>query len=125
MKFKTLMIIKAAVCLALGALILLVPKFAYSLFGATLNAGGAIAAQEYAASLLGNMLVTWFARNSGESVARRAIILGLCVYDAIGVVVALIATLTGVFNALGWAVVVLYLFFAVGFGYFYVKSPQP
>lgn len=124
MKFKTLMMIKAAVCLVLGLPILLVPEFFYGLFGATLVAGGLFAAREYGASLMGNMLVTWFARNAGQSQARWAIILGLCVYDAIGFVITLVATITGVLNPLGWSAVALYLFFAVGFGYFLVKSPE-
>lgn len=125
MKFSTFMIIKAAVCLVLGALILIVPDFTYSIFGATLAAGGVFAAREYGASLIGNLCVTWFARNAHESEARRAIILGLCIYDAIGVVATLIALLAGALNALGWSIVVIYLFFALGFGYFYVKSPKP
>ena len=125
MKFKTLMIIKAVVCLTLGIPILLVPEFVYYLFGTSLNPGGVFAAREYGAALIGTLMITWFARNAGQSQARWAIILGLCIYDAIGFVITLIATLTGVLNPLGWSAVVLYLFFAVGFGYFLVKSPKP
>lgn len=125
MKLKTLMIIKAVVCLTLGLPILLVPDFFYSLFGATLGPGGIIAAREYGASLMGNLLLTWFARNAMESLARRAIILGLCVYDAIGFVVILVAQTSGLLNPLGWSAVAIYLFFAVGYGYFLVYSPQP
>jgi hypothetical protein len=119
------MLIKAVVCLGLGASILLVPEFVYSIFGGTLAAGGVFAAREYGASMIGNLLVTWYARNSKESEARRAIILGLCVYDAIGVLITLLALLSGALNALGWAIVLIYLFFAVGFGYFWFKSPKP
>jgi hypothetical protein len=125
MSFKLLMIIKAIVCLSLGAIILVVPEFLYSIFGTTLSAGGVFAAREYGASLFGNMLVTWFARNAPASAARKAIILGLFVYDAIGFIVTLIAVIAGVLNPLGWLVVALYLFFAVGFGYYYLKPPKP
>lgn len=125
MKFKTLMIIKSVVCLVLGLPILLIPDFFYGVFGATLAAGGAFAAREYGASLMGNLMVTWFGKNAGDSEARRAVIIGLCIYDAIGFVITLLATLSGVLNPLGWSAVAIYLFFAVGFGYFWVKSPQP
>jgi hypothetical protein len=118
MKFQTLMITKAVVCLALGVPILLAPVFLYSLFGASLNAGGVFAAREYGASLIGNLMVTWFARNAIQSEARRAITLGLCVYDAIGFVVTAIAQATGVLGPLGWFAMAIYLFFAIGFGYF-------
>ncbi len=123
MSLKTLMIIKAIVCLTLGSVLLLVPGFLYSFFGATLNDAGVFAAREYGAALIGMLLLTWYARNAAESQARRAIILDLFIYDAIGVVITLIATLSGVLNWLGWAVVVLYLFFAVGYGYFWFQKP--
>jgi hypothetical protein len=124
MKFQTLMIIKAIVCLILGVPILLAPVFLYSLFGASLNPGGAFAASEYGASLIGNMMVAWFARKAAESEARRAITLGLCVYDAIGFVVTLIALFTGVLGLLGWFAAAIYLFFAIGFGYFLLPQKR-
>jgi hypothetical protein len=124
MKLKTLMIIKAVVCLCLGVPILLLPVFTYSLFGASLNPAGVFAAREYGASLIGNMLLTWFARNAVDSDARRAIILALCVYDAIGLVITLIAQLSGVLGPLGWFAAVIYLFFAIGFGYFLLPQKK-
>ena len=117
MKFTTLMIIKAVVCLVLGVPILLAPEFLYSLFGASLNVGGAFAAREYGASLIGNLMLTWFAKYADDSDARRAIILDLCIYDIIGFIVTLLAQLSGVLGPLGWLAVLIYLFFAVAFGY--------
>jgi len=124
MKFKTLMIIKAVVCLGLGVPILLAPIFLYSLFGASLNPAGVFPARQYGASLIGNLMVAWFARNAIESDARRAIILGLCVYDAIGFVITLIAQVSGVLGPLGWFAMAIYLFFALGFGYFLLPQKK-
>src|SRR4030066_1756530 len=100
MKLKTLLIIKAIVCLCLGIPILFVPNFIYSIFGATLAAGGVFAAREYGASMMGNLMLTWFARNSQESDARWAIILALFVYDAFGFFVTLLAIISGDLNSL-------------------------
>ncbi len=125
MKLKTMLIIKAIVCLCFGILILLVPDFIYSIFGATLAAGGVFAAREYGASLIGNLMLTWFARNSQESDARWAIVLALFVYDAVGFIVTLIAIVSGALNSLGWLIVVLYLFLALGFGYFLLPKRKP
>jgi hypothetical protein len=122
MKLSTLMVIKALVCLVLGLPILLVPAFFYGLFGTTLTPGGEFAAREYGASLMGNMLVTWFARLAEDSIARRAVVIGLCIYDAIGFGITLIAILTGVLGPLGWLAVVVYLFFALGYGYFFLQK---
>ena len=125
MKLKTLLIIKAIVCLCLGIPILLVPAFTYSIFGATLSAGGIFAAREYGASMIGNLMLTWFARNSQESDAKWAIVLALFVYDALGFVVTLIAILSGALNPLAWLIVALYLFLALGFGYFLLPKRKP
>ena len=125
MKFRTLMIIKAIVCLSFGAFILLSPETIYSILGISLNTAGFIPARQYAASLFGNLMLTWFAKDATESIARKAIIMALFVYDAIGLIVTLIAVMTGQMNALGWAIVALYLFLAAGFGYFWMKSPKP
>jgi hypothetical protein len=122
-KFKTMMIIKTVVCLFFGPLLLFVPGPLLTLLGSTWGAGAAaFTAREYGAALIGTLLLAWFARNAEDSFVRRAIALDLCVYDAIGFIVALITVLQGGFNWLGWGIVVIYLFLAVGFGFFI--SPQ-
>jgi len=124
MKFQTLMIIKAVVCLSLGVPILIAPVFLYSLFGATLNPGGVFAAREYGAALIGNLMLTWFARNAVDSEPRRAIALALCVYDAIGFVITLMAQFSGALGPLGWFAALIYLFFAVAFGFFIMAEKK-
>ncbi len=123
MSFKNLMIIKALVCLAFGTLLLAVPDKLLSIFGATLGDGGMFTAREYGASLFGNLFLCWFAKNAGESDARRAIILALFVYDLIAFLMTAITVISGVLNPLGWSIVLIYLFFTLGFGYFLVKPP--
>ncbi len=125
MNLKTLLIVKAIVCLGLGSLLLFAPSFGFSLFGASVTGHGTFPAQEYGAALIGTMLLTWFARNAAESQARRAIILDLFIYDAIGVVITLIAQFSGFFSLLGWGIVIIYAFFAIGFGYFWFAKPAP
>ena len=119
MSFKTLMIIKAIVCLGFGPLLLFVPGPLLTLLGSTWGAGAAaLTAREYGASLIGNLTLTWFARNADDSFVRRAIALDLCVYDAIALVATVVILLQGGLNALGWGIAFVYLFFAVGFAFF-------
>ena len=124
MKFKDLMVIKAIVCLAFGILLLAVPDKLLSIFGAALTAGGMFTAREYASSLFGNLFICWFAKDAVESDGRRAIILGLFVYDLIAFIMTAITVVSGVLNPLGWSIVFIYLFFTVGFGYFLVNPPK-
>jgi hypothetical protein len=56
-------------------------------------------------------------RITAADAVRRAIILALFIYDAIGFIVSLIAVLSGVLNPFGWFIVATYLFFTLGFGY--------
>jgi hypothetical protein len=122
MKFKTVMIIKAIVCLAFGPLLLFVPGWLITLLGASFGSGSALTAREYGASLIGNLLLTWIARNAGESVARRAIIWDLFIYDAIALVVTVVILLSGGLNYLGWGIVAVYLFFTIFFGLLLPKT---
>lgn len=124
MNFKNLMIIKALVCLTFGILMLAIPDKLFSLFGVTLSAGGMFPAREYGAALFGNLILCWFAKDSKESDARRAIILALFVYDLIGFIATTLTVIGGDLNVLGWLVVFVYLFFTLGFGYYLVNSPE-
>ena len=118
MKFKTLMVVKSIVCLVFGPLLLLVPGPVLTLLGSSYGPGAAITAREYGAALTGIFILTLFARNAAESVARRAIVLSLFVYDGIAFIAMLAIQLSGGMNLLGWSVVAIYLFFTLGFGYF-------
>ncbi len=111
--------------MCLGIPILIVPNLIYTIFGAALTAGGVFAAREYGASMMGNLMLAWFARNTQESEARWVIILALFVYDAVGFFVTLLAIISGDLNSLAWLVVVVYLFFALGFGYFLLPGKKP
>lgn len=118
MRFKTLMVIKAVVCLGFAPLLLFLPSQLLGLYGTAFSSAAALAARLYGASLVGNLMLTWFARNAEESATRRAIILDLFVYDAVGLLASLLIQLSGGMNLLGWSIVAIYLFFTIGFGYF-------
>jgi len=125
MTFRTLLIAKAAVCLGFGLLLLLVPVALLSLLGAELGAAGTFTAREYAAALIGALFLMWFAKDTQAPDARRAILLYLLVYDAIGVGITVPAVLSGVLNWLGWGIVLVYLFFALGAGYVLGQERKP
>ena len=124
MTFRSLLVIKAVVCLFFGVFLLVAPGSLFGLLGAALNAGGMFTAREYGAALIGTLLLTWFAKDVKASDARGAILLDLLVYEAIGAVVTLLVVLSGVLNALGWGIVVVYLFFAVGSGYLLLQRKR-
>ena len=123
MKLKTLMIINAIVAIVFGVAFVIVPAQVYSLYDVTPNEQLKYMGQLYGAAIIGFALLTWMARNATDSDARRAIVLALFICNGICFIVALIGQLSNVVNALGWSTVAIYLFFALGFGYFQFFKP--
>lgn len=123
MTYRTLLIAKAFVCLAFGLLLLLVPVALLSILGAELGPAGTFTAREYGAALIGALFLMWFAKDVQAPGARRAILLYLLVYDAVGVAVTVQAVSSGVLNWLGWGIAFVYLFFALGAGYVLGREP--
>jgi len=122
MTFRWLLILKSVVSVFFGLILLSVPGFLLKLMGTELGSGGVYMAREYGAALMGIFLLTWFAKNITAADARRAILIQVLVYDAIGMVVTSHVVLTGVLNALGWGIVGVYLFFTVASGYLLGKE---
>lgn len=118
MKYKTLSIIKALVCLAFGPALLIFPGFVLGLFGLDFGPAASLTAREYGAALLGNMLLAYLSRNAEPSKVRKAIIWDLFIYDLVALVAIGILQIQGLMNLLGWGVVIIYLFFSVGYGLF-------
>jgi len=67
-------------------------------------------------------MLTWFARDAEKSIARKAIILHLFVYDAVALIVTLAIQLSGGLNVFGWGIIFVYFFFTIGFGYFLIQE---
>jgi len=124
MTFKTLLLIKAVVCLTFGVLLLFFPGFLLGVLGASLAAPGLFLGREYGANMIGTMTLMWFARDLGETHARKPILLYLLVYDALGLLVTTINTLSGVLNFMGWGIVAVYLFITLGSAYLLLQKPK-
>ena len=118
MNYKTLSVIKALVCLAFGPALLIFPGFVLGLFGMELCPSANMFARVYGASLLGNLLLTYLSRNAESSKVRKAIIWDLFVYDLAALVAVTILQVQGLMNYLGWGIIIIYLFFSVGYGLF-------
>jgi uncharacterized membrane protein len=123
MKFSTFMVIYAIVSAAFGLGFVLMPGQILPIYGVEPDAALRLIGQFFGAVLISLALLTWLVRNLSDSDTRRAIVLALFVGETIGFILALLGQLKGVFNALGWSVVVVYLFFALGLAYFQFSKP--
>ena len=123
MKLGTFMAIAAVIAFVFGLGFILVPAQTVALYGTTLDESSQWVARYLGSAFIGIAVVAWFARNAAQNGAMRAIVLGFFVLSITGLIVAVWDALYGTGNALLWSTVVIYLFLALGFGYFQFTKP--
>ncbi len=122
MKLSRFLLIKGVITLVFGVLFLVFPAGTMSLFGVTLEQVGIFMTRYFGIAMIGLGLICLVEKNKAYH-AIEGILLSLFITDAIGFIVALQAQLTGLLNALGWFVVLIWLLLALGLGYFrFVKA---
>jgi hypothetical protein len=125
MKLRNLFLLNTAVALLFALGFLLMPSVLLDLFAFPNNAGARLLGQLIGVELLVGGLITFFARDMRDSVARQAITLANLIASVIGVIVSLGGMLSGAMNVLGWIIVAAYLLLALGFGYFqFIGAPD-
>ena len=117
MKLKTLLVIAAVIFILFGVGLLIAAAPLMSLYGLTLDQDANVVAQIFGAALIGYCAMNWTARNASFE-AQRPIVLNNFLFHLIALFPALLATLSGVLNVLGWSSVIIHLFLTAGFGYF-------
>jgi uncharacterized membrane protein len=117
MTARNVFLINVVTALVYAIAFLFLPQQTADLYGVDLTPGGTVVARLYGGTLVTFVVLLWALRNLGPTPERQVLILSLFAGDAIGTVVSLLAVLSGAINALGWATVVMFLFFAVAYGY--------
>lgn len=125
MRLKHLLIVNAVICFVYGITFLLTPATVLSLHGIVHDSGTKLMGQFYGVELVAFGLLTWFARNAGDSEARWAMVLALLISDVIGIIIAVLGTVSGVMNAFGWSGAAVYAVLAAGYAYFQFAKPSP
>jgi len=123
MKLKTLLLFSTVVAGVFGLAFVFVPGQVGGTYGMTGDAGLRYMGQLFGACLVGIAVLSWFAKDTPESEARKAILPSLFVFNVVALVVALVAQFNGVTNAVGWSSVAIFLLFALGYAYFLWGKP--
>lgn len=77
-----------------------------------------LVAQLLGAALIVPALISWFARDVSDPGSRAAVVVPLFLFNAIAFVITLLGVLSKAIGAGGWLVAILFLLFALAFGYF-------
>jgi hypothetical protein len=118
MTLQNVFLINSVISVFFSLALLLMPSAILELFSLPGSPADKLLIQFFGAQLLAAGLLTLFAINTKELRSQRSITLAYFIADGIGFIVALGGMLTGVMNALGWIIAVVYLLLALGFGYF-------
>ena len=122
MSRRTFLTIASIVALVYAAGLILMPAFMNSTYGFGDSASEILLSRFFGIELLALGLITWLAKDMAAT-SVSPIITGSLIADAVGTVVALMGTLSGVMNAAGWSAVAIYLLLTLGFAYFQFMAP--
>ena len=120
-KLKLWMALGGLVFAVFGVAMASVPAWMGKTFGLDLNESGILLARLFGAAFIFAAIVNYYVRSSSSSdPAVRGLVVASVIANLTGFVFALMATLGGTMNALGWLPTALYGIFALVFIYFLV-----
>ena len=118
MTIKAYFTILAVLSFLFGIGFVLSPAQVLSNYGIETSPALALMGRLFGGVLLTLSVILWLAKDFRDEAAVRAVLLGALLGDVVNLVVATMGTLSGVSNPLGWSTVLIYLYGAVGAGYF-------
>jgi len=125
MKIRTLFSVNSILATFFGLGFMLIPDFLFNLLGFSTDADGPLAMRFFGIMVFGVGVLTFLARDSGDSQARRAIILALfVVYTLMPILHIGTQLVLGKGNLMLWGVNVLHIAFAIAYGYFFFRKKQ-
>jgi hypothetical protein len=123
MTIKTFFTIIAVLALVHGVGFVLAPEQVAVIYGLAASPSSVLIGRLFGAALVALGLIFWLARDqSSESV--RGVLIGTAIGDAVGLIVVVMATISGTLNSMGWIAALIYLFGTAGCGYF-LMAPSP
>lgn len=124
MKLNTLFTITTVGALAFTIAFLFFPGPYLSIFGLQADSATLWVSRYLGSAAFGYTLLAWFARNSADSEARRAIVLAMLGVWSVSFIGLLLGQIAGMVNSLGWVMVVLMALFTAAYGYFQFVKPS-
>lgn len=117
MRLRTFISMHSILLFLFGLGFLLVPARMFSVYGTSTDSTGLLTARVFGIGNIQLSMIMWTARNDVGSKTLKTLVSLLFLGNALAFMLALQAQISGVFNALGWTNVALYLLFALGYGY--------
>ena len=124
MTIRMFFTILAVLSFLFGIGFVLAPDQVLANYGIEHSPALALLGRLFGGALLTLGVILWLARDFRDEAAVRAVLIGVLAGDVVNVVVATMGTLSGASNALGWSTALIYLFGAIGSGYFLIAQSR-
>jgi len=122
MSAKAFLIIVSILAAVFGLGMLLAPGECLATLGVTPDVSGDVAGRIAGTALIGLAVGFWYARDADMSgmlsPAAKGVLYGGCIFNILGVIVAVWLTVAGTIGPMGWALAIIHLILAIGFIYF-------
>jgi hypothetical protein len=125
MRTNTVFLAAGILGLAFGVSFLLIPATVLPLYGVAPDAATVLMSRFFGVALVHLGLALYLIREVRDPDTVRALALAGIVGSACGAVVALLAVLGGVTNALGWSTVAIYALLLLGYAVCLKGQPAP
>jgi len=125
MKLRNLFIVNAILAALFGVGFMVVPSFLFNLLGFSIEADGPLAMRYMGIMVFGVSVLTFSARNSEDSQARRAIVLSLIIiYSLLPIFHIGTQLFLGKGNIMLWGMNILHIAFAILYGIAYFRKTE-
>jgi hypothetical protein len=126
MSYRLLFLVNAFVAFALGLGFLIVPALALDQFGVEQYASTKLVSQFFGTTLLALGLMLWFAKDVSDAGQQKGMSVALLLGAVAGLVVTVIgiSPASGVIRSNGWIAILIYVLFALGYGFLVFLKPR-
>lgn len=123
MNLRAFLILTAVLAIAYALGFLIVPKFVTGVYGISGEPAVILGYRFFGGALLAIGLIFWLAKDCQDRTAIRALLVAGVASNAAGTAVSIWGSATGIMNALGWTVVLIYAVLLAGSIYFLQQPP--
>src|SRR5690242_17463961 len=119
MNYRIMFALNSVVAFLFGLGFLFFPARALGLLGTETFVSTVLVARFFGAAMLGLGLVLWFAKDVSDAMLQKGMGIALLVTALTGLIVTLLGTFASkaVIRTNGWAMMLVYLIFGLGYGY--------
>lgn len=126
MSYKMMFTLNAIVALVFGAVFLLMPETILNYFEAEAYVATILVGRFFGSAMISLGLLLWFTKDMPDEAVQKWMAISMFASAVLGLIVTIldIASEKNIMRANGWIAIVVYLLFALGYGFLLYLKPK-